>query len=89
MNESLRRSFATLRLCVKNSEWHAKTPRCKTIKALVNAIYHRGYDQREPIEVRINPDGIEIVSYPDPDPSIRLEALTPSLWRRRNRNGKG
>ena len=44
-------------------------------EALVNAMYHRGYDQREPVEVRINPDGIEIVSYPGPDPSIRLESL--------------
>lgn len=31
-------------------------------EALVNAMYHRGYDQREPVEVRINPDGIEIVA---------------------------
>jgi ATP-dependent DNA helicase RecG len=44
-------------------------------ESLVNAVYHRGYDQREPIEVRINPDRIEIVSYPGPDPSIRLESL--------------
>ena len=44
-------------------------------EALVNAVYHRGYDQREPVEVRVNPDGIDIVSYPGPDPSIRIEAL--------------
>ena len=31
-------------------------------EALVNAMYHRGYDQREPVEVRVNPEGIDIVS---------------------------
>ncbi len=44
-------------------------------EALVNAVYHRSYEQREPIEVRVNPDRIEIVSYPGPDASIRIEAL--------------
>ena len=38
---------------------------------LVNAVYHPGYDVREPIEVRINPGTIEILSYSGPDPSIR------------------
>ncbi len=56
-------------------------------EALVNAMYHRGYDQREPVEVRINPDGIEIVSYPGPDPSIRLESLNGGkIIARRYRN---
>ncbi|MCX7397891.1 MAG: putative DNA binding domain-containing protein [Planctomycetales bacterium] len=56
-------------------------------EALVNAMYHRGYDQREPVEVRINPDGIEIVSYPGPDPSIRLESLNVGkIIARRYRN---
>jgi ATP-dependent DNA helicase RecG len=43
-------------------------------EGLVNAVYHRSYEQREPVEVRVNPDGIEIVSYPGPDASIRIEA---------------
>lgn len=56
-------------------------------EALVNAMYHRGYDQREPVEVRINPDGIDIVSYPGPDPSIRLESLSGGkIIARRYRN---
>jgi ATP-dependent DNA helicase RecG len=56
-------------------------------ESLVNAVYHRGYDQREPVEVRINPDGIEIVSYPGPDASIRLEALAgEKIVARRYRN---
>lgn len=44
-------------------------------EALVNAVYHRSYELADPVEVRINPDVIEIVSYPGPDPSIRIEAL--------------
>jgi ATP-dependent DNA helicase RecG len=44
-------------------------------ESIVNAVYHRGYDQREPIEVRVNPESIEVVSYPGPDPSIRPEDL--------------
>jgi ATP-dependent DNA helicase RecG len=41
----------------------------------VNAVYHRSYEQPEPVEVRVNPDCIEVVSYPGPDASIRIEAL--------------
>lgn len=44
-------------------------------ESLVNAVYHRGYDEREPIEVRINPRSVEILSYPGPDRSIRLKEL--------------
>ena len=44
-------------------------------EAVVNAVYHRSYEQREPVEVRVNPDGVEVVSYPGPDASIRTEAL--------------
>lgn len=56
-------------------------------EAIVNAVYHRGYDQREPIEVRVNPDGIEVVSYPGPDPSIQREQLAgKQIIARRYRN---
>lgn len=44
-------------------------------EALANAVYHRGYDIREPIEVRITPSDITITSYPGPDTSISLAAL--------------
>ena len=44
-------------------------------EALVNAVYHRSYEQREPVEVRVNPDGIEVISYPGPDAWIRTKAL--------------
>lgn len=40
-------------------------------EAVVNAVYHRGYEERNPIEVRIDKEKITIVSYPGPDKSIR------------------
>ncbi len=44
-------------------------------EALSNAIYHRAYDVREPIEVRVESDRIEIVSFPGPDRSVTKEGL--------------
>ena len=44
-------------------------------EALSNAVYHKGYDVREPIEVRVLPDRIEIVSHPGADRSITDEGL--------------
>ena len=44
-------------------------------EALCNAVYHKGYEEREPIEVRILPDRIEILSYPGADRSVSLEGL--------------
>ncbi|MDO4706281.1 MAG: ATP-binding protein [Comamonadaceae bacterium] len=44
-------------------------------EALVNAVYHRSYEEREPIEVRISHDELVIVSYPGPDRSIRMRDL--------------
>ncbi len=44
-------------------------------EALANAVYHKGYDQREPIEVRVLPDRMEILSYPGADRSISLKGL--------------
>lgn len=44
-------------------------------EALANAVYHKGYDQREPVEVRVLPDRIEILSHPGADRSITLEGL--------------
>ena len=42
-------------------------------EALVNAVYHRSYEEREPIEVRIGRDELAILSVPGPDRSIRME----------------
>ena len=44
-------------------------------ESLANAVYHRGYDESEPIEVRISPEVIIIVNYPGPDRSVRLDQL--------------
>lgn len=54
---------------------------------LANAVYHRSYELREPIEVRILPDHMTITSYPGPDRSISLDALARGrLIARRYRN---
>jgi ATP-dependent DNA helicase RecG len=44
-------------------------------EAIINAIYHRSYEEREPIEVRIGMDEMVILSYPGPDRSVQLEQL--------------
>ncbi len=50
-------------------------------------MYHKGYDMREPIEVRILLDRIEIVSHPGADRSISEEGLrTYRVFNRRYRN---
>jgi ATP-dependent DNA helicase RecG len=54
---------------------------------LVNAVYHRSYEIREPIEVRVVPEEMTITSYPGPDRSISLAALAQGrLVARRYRN---
>ena len=42
---------------------------------LSNAVYHRAYDDREPIEVRVENDRIEIVSFSGPARSVTQEGL--------------
>src|SRR6218665_88009 len=44
-------------------------------EAVVNAVYHRSYEEREPIEVRISHDELSVLSFPGPDRSIRMEDL--------------
>ncbi len=54
---------------------------------LNNAVYHRSYEIREPIEVRILPNCITVGSHPGPDRSISLEDLkNGNLIARRYRN---
>lgn len=56
-------------------------------EALVNAVYHRDYDIREPIEVRINRQCIRILSFPGADPSISQKDIEAGrLLTRRYRN---
>lgn len=44
-------------------------------ETLCNAIYHRSYEIREPVEVRILPDAITVTSFPGPDRSIGKEDI--------------
>ena len=56
-------------------------------EALTNAVYHRSYEIREPIEVRILPDKITIGSFPGPDRSITDKDIKKgSFISRRYRN---
>ncbi len=55
---------------------------------LVNAVYHRSYEDREPVEVRVYPDRILVVSYPGPMPplnknNINKPVVTPRRYRNR------
>ncbi len=44
-------------------------------EAVVNAVYHKSYEIREPIEIRIYSDRIIILNYPGPDKSIRQKDI--------------
>ena len=45
-------------------------------ESLVNSVYHKSYDVREPIEIRINYDSINILSFEGPMLPIKNEDLT-------------
>lgn len=55
---------------------------------IVNALYHRSYQEREPVEISIMPEHIEIISYNGADRSIKLEDLRAGkrIHARRYRN---
>ncbi len=54
---------------------------------VVNAFYHRDYQQREPIEIRIYPHSVVFLNQGGPERSIRLEAFEQGRVRsRRYRN---
>lgn len=56
-------------------------------ETLVNAFYHRDYQQREPIEIRIYPNSIIFINHGGPDRSIKLQAFNTGQARaRRYRN---
>ncbi len=58
-------------------------------EGVVNAIYHRSYEEREPVEVRITPQELAVLSFPGPDRSIRLDQLRVGrAVSRRYRNGR-
>lgn len=57
-------------------------------EAVVNALYHRDYQEREPVEITIEPNKISILSYSGPDRSVTIEAIRKGelLRSRRYRN---
>jgi len=44
-------------------------------EAISNAVYHKGYDRQNPIEISIRHDCIEILSFPGPVPPVNNESL--------------
>ena len=44
-------------------------------EAIVNAVYHRSYEIREPVEVRITADELVVLSFPGPDRSMKMADL--------------
>lgn len=56
-------------------------------EALANAVYHRNYELRDPIEVRVLPSSIEIISYNGINPSLKQSDFEKGVVRtRRYRN---
>jgi len=44
-------------------------------EAVVNAVYHRSYEIREPVEVSITGEALVVLSFPGPDRSIKMDDL--------------
>ena len=59
----------------EKAERYFNLPYAALEEAIANAVYHRSYEEREPIEVRITPDEVTVLSFPGPDRSIDMEAL--------------
>ena len=57
-------------------------------EAIVNALYHRDYQQYEPVEISVEPEGIHILSFPGPNRTIPESAIEAGdkLISRRYRN---
>ena len=56
-------------------------------ESIVNALYHRSWEIREPVEIRILPDCIEIVNQGGPDRSIKMTEIQRGIvHNRRYRN---
>ena len=83
-NESCQEKINTLD---EKSFWPKSFWIWRKSEALSNAVCHKEYDVREPIEVRVEPDRIIIVSHPGADRSISQEGLREyRVFSRRYRN---
>ncbi len=59
-------------------------------ESVVNALYHRDYQEHQEVEITVEPEGVYILSFSGPDRSISNEALKKceSLHSHRNRNNR-
>ena len=57
-------------------------------ECISNALYHRDYQEREPVEITVEPTHVDILSYAGPDRSISTDAIKAAkkLKARRYRN---
>ncbi|MDR1119827.1 MAG: putative DNA binding domain-containing protein [Dysgonamonadaceae bacterium] len=56
-------------------------------ESIANALYHRTWEVREPVEIRILPDCIEIINQGGPDRSVKLDEVQKGIIRnKRYRN---
>ncbi len=56
-------------------------------ESIVNSLYHRNWEVREPVEIRILPDCIEILNQGGPDRSVKLDEIKSGIiHNRRYRN---
>ncbi|WP_421811312.1 ATP-binding protein [Flagellimonas sp.] len=54
---------------------------------MANALYHRDYQVREPVEIRIYPESITILNFGGPDRSIKMRTFNKDVIKpRRYRN---
>ena len=59
----------------EEAERYYNLPYAALEETIANAVYHRSYEEREPIEVRITPEEVTVLSFPGPDRSINMEDL--------------
>jgi ATP-dependent DNA helicase RecG len=50
-------------------------------EALSNAVYHRNYELQDPIEIRVLPKSIEIISYNGVDPALKQKDFDKGVIR--------
>ncbi|MDR1592177.1 MAG: putative DNA binding domain-containing protein [Prevotellaceae bacterium] len=56
-------------------------------ESITNSLYHRNWEIREPVEIRILPDAIEIINQGGPDRSVKMEEIRRGdIRNRRYRN---